>query len=451
MKEIERVLNPKSIAVVGASDNPDKWGYGIMERITSDGFAGSVYPVNARSREVFGLDAFSSLEDIPDEVDMVNISIPGKFVAEVVKQAVDRGVKSVVINTNGYREVGRGDLETELLEIIKDSDTRIIGPNVQGIMNVQNKLSLNLGTKLFDQGPVGIIAQSGSVSAYIGEKMGDDGIGISTMFNLGNQIDLCESDFIEYLAGDEQTKVIAIYLEGPKDKDLFKETLIRNALKKPIVMFKPGSTEQGTEAAASHTGSIAGNDRIFSAACQQYGVLRCDDLLGYVDSIKAFALCPLPEGSRTVVMSTSGGVGSIVIDEVYKNGLEMARLPAVARQEIETLTGVKVPENGLLDLAIDTGIWQKVIETLCKNYSGCFDSILIVVADGVNNVEAMAGYAKNRTSKPILAVYMSYGDQYRENAISCLKHEGIAYYGSPERAVRSLKNLLWYRDKQVNI
>ena len=447
-QDIDEILNPRSIAVVGASENPEKWGYGIMENLTSDGFEGAIYPVNSRQRRIFGLDVFKSLEDIPGPVDMVNISVPSRFVADIVRQAVSKEVRCVVINTNGFREIGRHDLEEELTEIIHDSPTRIIGPNVQGIMQPHNKLSLNYGVRLLDEGPVGIIAQSGSISAYIAEKMSDVGIGISALFNLGNQIDLCESDFIEHLANDLRTRVIAVYLEGPKDKESFKNALMRAARKKPIVMFKPGVTTHGAKAAASHTGSIAGRDQVFSFACRQYGVNRCSDLQEYVDTIQIFARCMVAKTKRVVVISTSGGVGSIAVDELYKNNLEVAHIPAAAVQKISSRTGARIPENGLLDLAIDVDKWRFAIDTLCNEFPDCFDAFLFVVADGVGHLEVAASHAKEVTDKPIVVVYMSYADQYRRQALTTLKRNQLTYLGSPERAAKCLKKLGWYHGKR---
>jgi acyl-CoA synthetase (NDP forming) len=444
--QIRDILNPQSIAIIGASNNSKKWSNEIMRNIIESGYEGEIYPINTKDDQVLGLKARKSLLDIPGTVDMICVCIAAKYVPEIIKQAVEKKVKSAVIFSSGFREAGRRDLEEDILNIIKDSELRIIGPNVQGIINTSNKLHNIFNMSFPLKGNVGVVAQSGSVSAFVTEKMDRRKIGISAMINLGNQIDLCESDFIEYFSEDINTDVIAMYLEGPKDKNRFKEAIIKAAPKKPIVLLKPGSTNEGQKTASSHTGSMAGNDTIFTYACKQFGIVRCKNTTEYIDTIIGFSLCNIPKGNRAVIFSSSGGMGSIATDELYQRGLKLAQLPEEAIEEIKSVVGEQANIGGVMDFAEALDNWEKTIDILNEKYEDCFDIYFFMIADGLEGMEHIIEHAAKKTQKTLIVSYMTDG-KYKDKQLEHFYNNKIAIYETPDRAAEVLKNMCWYNEK----
>lgn len=446
--KLKEIFNPKSVAIVGASNNSSKWSYGIMSNIINAGYEGTLYPINPKDEQVLGLKAYKSILDIEDPVDMITVCVGAELVPGIIRQAVQKKVKLAIIITNGFREVGRKDLEDEILDAIKDSDLRILGPNVQGTISTGNKLSNIFNMDFPKAGRIGIVAQSGSASAYVTERMNVERIGISTMINLGNQVDLSECDFIKYFAEeDDETDLIAAYIEGPKDKANFKNVLIESAYKKPIILMKPGVTEVGQKAAASHTGSIAGNDKIFSYACKQYGIVRCETVTEYVDTIGTFASCKIPQGDRSLIMTTSGGMGSISADELVKQGLKVAEIPKDVVEGIKEITGIKKGIANIMDLEINEGNFKLVYEAMEANYKDYFDSYFVVLADGMKGMEKFLKDMIENTDKPVIIVYISDSIPKAE-AVDALRDEGKYIFDCPDRAAKALANMVWYYEKR---
>ena len=433
--------------MVGASNNPAKWSHKILQNIIEAGYEGKIFPINPKDDTIQGLRAYKSILDVPEDIDMMSICIDAKQVPEILRQGVRKGVKCAVIFSNGFREAGRKDLEDELLEAIRGSSLRIIGPNVQGIIHTASKLSNIFNMEFPKQGGVGIISQSGSISAYIAEKMKTEHIGISTLINLGNQVDLSETDFLDYLSQDDRTKVIALYLEGPRDSQKFKHSVIAAATKKPVVVMKPGSSEDGKEAAASHTGSIGGNDVIFTQACRQYGIMRCDTMTEYVDTIIAFAACKQPQGNRVAVISTSGGVGSIVADELNKCGLKLLELPNEAIEDIKLTTKKTSGVGGVMDMADSLANWEILINALEDKYRDYFDIYFLMIADGLEGFDKVAADISQRTDKTVIVCFMSDGD-VRHRGAQFLRSREIPVYECPDRGARALTQMVRYNENR---
>lgn len=447
-KEIYEILNSKSIALVGASNNPAKWGYEVMDFLNRGGYKGEIYPVNPKEEMVWGLKCYKSLLEIPYEVEMIDICIPAKLVPDTIRQAMQIKAKNAVIFTAGFREAGRQDIEEEIMEIIKETDFRIIGPNVQGIIYPANHMCNAPEPLLTLEGSVGILSQSGSVSSAMGEWLQNEKIGISALINLGNQIDLDESDFIDFFAQDESTKVTALYLEGPNNNKKFKEALKRNALIKPIVLIKPGRTSIGKAVAISHTGSMAGNDKIFSNACRQYGITRCENITEFYDTVRAFATCNFPKGNRAVVLTTSGGLGSISADELQSYGIELANFPEDRIEEIkEKISSAGTHISNVMDLMVPIENWNAPVKALNEKLEDYFDIYFFMIADMLYNVEFLIEELSKKTDKTIVVTYMS-GSHAEIKTREYLNKRGIIVYPTPDRAAKSLGNMIWYSKRK---
>ncbi|MEM3442470.1 MAG: CoA-binding protein, partial [Candidatus Bathyarchaeia archaeon] len=337
--ELKCFFEPKSVAVVGASRNPFKFGHSLLKNLIDLGFKGKIYPVNPNADEVLGLRAYPRVDLIEDDVELAVIIVPSAKVPEVMRDCAKKGVKGAVICSSGFRETGEEGrrLEEEMLAIAKKSGIRVVGPNTTGILNTSNNFTTSFVTlPNLRRGNVAFIAQTGLFAAaafwWIVSKQP---FGISKIVGLGNKCDVDDAEVLEYLAEDKETEVIAIYMEGVKDGKRLFNAFKMVSREKPIIVLKSGRTALGQKASLSHTGSLAVKDEIFDAICKQTGVIRANgDLEELLDITKAFALQPLPKGNRVAIVTISGAGGVMAADECAKFGLELAPLSDETKEKI---------------------------------------------------------------------------------------------------------------------
>lgn len=286
MFSLEDILLAKSIAVVGASNNPNKMGHTLIKNIVDGGFEGKIYPVNLKEDKILGIRAYPDISSIPENIDLVVVSVPAFAVQDIIKQAGEKGVKGAIIISGGFKEIGNHDLEKEVLKTAREYGMRIIGPNCQGVNYTANKMCATWPL-VKTQGSIGVVSQSGTIGATIELWAEREDMGVSCFASLGNKSDISETDFVEYFADDPNTKVVALNIEGIQEGEAFVDTMVRTSHKKPIVVLKPGRTAKGIEAVASHTKSIAGNDKIFSAFCKKHGIVRANDITEFYDFVRS--------------------------------------------------------------------------------------------------------------------------------------------------------------------
>lgn len=448
---IKELFNARSVAVIGASANPLKWGYKTLKCIVDGGYQGKLYAVNPKEKEILGVPVYPSIRAIPSSVDLLVVLVPAEQVADVLRQGIEKGVKGAAVITSGFREAGRPDLEEGLAEIVKESGIRLIGPNIQGINYVPNKLCAVALPLITKRGPVGIISQSGSVSATLAEWGERESLGITGMANLGNQVDLCEADFLEFFAEDKETKVIMLYMEGPKNGQGFKEVLKNVAAQKPVVVLKPGRTLSGKKAAATHTASIAGNDAVFGYACKQYGAIRTLNMEDFYDTGKVLALQPLAKGNKVLVLTTSGGVGAMVMDAFDAYGLKTAVIPREMADELkENVSGAGANYfNNPLDMPfLDKIYWQQAMDVIAKYQVA--DSVIFSIADAVPQIEEVIKDFSAKVDLPVVVAYMGGGEAELTGRVR-LQESGIPVYLTPDRAVKALADLTWYSEFRRNL
>jgi acyl-CoA synthetase (NDP forming) len=443
IEAVDSIFNARSVAVVGASQDPGKMGYMTLNSIIQGGYEGDIYPINPKADHILGLHAYPSISHVPAPIDLIVIVIPAPYVATVLREAVEKGVSAAVVISGGFREAGRPDLEEELHSISQKSSLRICGPNVQGINYVPNKLCAMFWPLLTAPGPIAIIGQSGTVTASLAEWAEFEGLGISGAVNLGNQVDLCESDFLEFFAEDEKTRAIALYLEAPKEGKRFQETLQRVARKKPVAVLKSGRTAGGQKATASHTGSLAGMDEVFSGACRQLGVFRADDLEHIFDSVKAIATMPEPQGNRLLVLTTSGGSAALGIDEAEKRGLSIPALPAELVERLKKTQSIPAfaSFSNPLDFAgVNIENFREAIPIL--HQFGVADIYLLIFGDpvpgGAEAVEQLAAEVR----APLVVSYLGGGALERSDSVK-MQAAGIPVFSTPDRAARGIAAAVW--------
>jgi len=337
---IDFFFEPSSVAVVGASRSPVKFGHFLLMNLLDLGFKGKVYAVNPNAEEVLGVRTYPKISSIPGEVEVAAIIVPAASVPEVMRDCAEKGVKGVVICSSGFREAG-GDgirLEREIVEIAKKAGIRIIGPNTTGILNTSNNFTTSfVPLPKFRKGKVALVAQTGLfAAAAFWWILSAEPFGLSKVVGLGNKSDVDDSEALEYLAQDEETKVIAIYMEGVKDGLRFLKSAQDAAKKKPVLILKSGRTEAGVNASMSHTGSLAIKDEIFDAVCKKAGIIRVKDFEELMDLAKALALQPLSKGNRVAIASMTGAGGVMAADYCEEYGLEVAQLSDKTARYIES-------------------------------------------------------------------------------------------------------------------
>jgi len=441
-KVLSHIFEAKSVAVIGASRNPEKLGYKILKNILDAGYKGKVYPINPKADEILGLKAYPSISEVSGDVDLAVFVIPAKFVPSTLRECAKRNVKGAVIISGGFAEVGNIELENELKSIIKETNIRVIGPNCQGINNPH--LGLNASWPVIKSaGPISIASQSGTFFAALQMWAEEDKIGVSKCAAMGNKIDIDFDDLIEYYGEDENTKVIAVYMEGVRDGRRFVKIAREISKKKPIVVLKGGRTEIGAKAVASHTRSLAGRDEIFDAAFKQSGIIRVESLEELYDTIKAFSLLNLPKDNRVLIITSSGGSGIVSADEAELRGLSLPDIP----EELKRSLKEKLPDYVILRNPLDlTGnayadLYRDTLNIVIRDNT--YSSFVVIFGDPIEGAADVINEISKKTSKPILSVYLG-GGEIQQIEIEKFRRLKLPVYPTPERAIKALSNLVRY-------
>jgi acetyl coenzyme A synthetase (ADP forming)-like protein len=463
-EEMKCFFEPKSVAVVGASRNPLKFGHFLLKNLIDLGFEGNIYPVNPKADEVLGLKAYPRVDAIEDEVDLATIIVPASIVPQIMRDCSKKRVKGVVICSSGFREAGETGrkLEEKILSIAKNSGIRVIGPNTTGILNTSNNFTTSFAPlPKLKKGNVAFIAQTGLFAAaafwWIVSK---HPFGISKIVGLGNKCDVDDGEVLEYLAEDKDTDVIAIYMEGVKNGRSLLKTFKQVAENKPIIVLKSGRSPEGIKASMSHTGSLAVKDEIFDALCKQTGVVRVSgDLEDLLDVTKAFALQPLPNGNNVGIVTVTGAGGVMAADECSKYDLKLATMsketlnqiqkdmPSWAKVnnpvDIEPLFEVVGPEESMR-IALEATLEDKGVDAVIVLFVAVprlipFFKVKNVIKSIINNLRK-----KRLEHKPILAHFIGFKETVESWTIQ-LEEENIPVYSSIERCAKSLGYLWKYK------
>ena len=437
-------FSPKSIAIIGASEKPGV-GKTIFYNIAKH-FKGKIYPVTPSNPTVGGLTAYKNVLDIPDSIDLAVVAAPSKFTPSVMEEVGKKGIKGAIIVSAGFKEVDEAGakLEREVGEIAKKYDIKVIGPNCLGIMsfskdNIMNSTFLKITPKY---GNIALVSQSGAICAATVEDAEAQNIGFSKVISMGNKVDMDESDVLELLAEDEDTKVIVMYLEDIRNARRFMEIAkkITTEREKPIIVLKSGRTAEGAKAAASHTGALGGSDVNYEAAFAQCGVIRVDTMGELFDLATAFSKQPLPNGN-VVIVSNAGGPAIISTDACSRYGLKMADISSI-RDEIASVIPTYGSPRNPVDIVGDADYlrFEKVLHlTLAHPNVGsvvtmCTPSATLNYDDLARVLVKVSQQFPNKT---ILASLMGLAEGMENRRI--MSEGGIPYYLYSEPAIRTLK------------
>ena len=321
--DIKYLFEPGSIAIIGASHDESKIGYKFVQNISASGYKGKIYPVNPEGGEILGYKVYKNIAEIDGGVDVACIVIPARLVFDSIKSCADKGVKFGAIIASGFSETGNVAAENEIVAYAHAHGMRILGPNIFGVYSAASLLNATFGPINVCPGNVAVITQSGAIGIGMMGKTVTENIGLSAIISVGNKSDIDESDLLEYLADQEQTRIIMMYIEGVSEGERFIDILKSVVTKKPVVVIKSGRSKKGAMAAASHTASLAGEDRVFDDIIKQCGVLRAESIHDALDWCRYLAKTPLPKGENTIIITNGGGIGVMATDACDKYNVNL--------------------------------------------------------------------------------------------------------------------------------
>lgn len=448
-KKLDYLFNPRSVAVVGASNKKGKMGYVYMNNVITGGWAGKIYPINPKEAEVQGYKAYPSVKDIPDVVDLVIVVVPPKIVPGVMRDCAEKGVKTAVIITAGFKETGPegAKLEQEIVDIAKKAGIRVVGPNCFGIYNCNIGLNASLGMGIPPRGgDISFATQSGAYGMAIFSSAIDRGMRFAKVIAYGNKCDIDDVDCLRYLGEDPETKVIALFVESIDRGREFFDIAREVTRKKPVVSTKTGRTVAASRAAISHTGALAGSYKAYKTAFKQAGIIFARTGLDLIDFIKAFDWQPLPKGNRVGIVTNSGGTGVELTDLCQENGLNVPELPTELQARIKPWLLPFASARNPVDFTPD---WPKFKELYYKCIIELFecpqiDIIMpIVLQRAATNPEVVGAVRdaaiecqQNRgIRKPIIVCWVSLKEMEKNQKI--LEDAHIPCYEWPERTART--------------
>ena len=324
---MQRIMNPRSVAVIGASAEDGKIGNSVMKNLINGGYRGAIYPIHPKAAEIMGRKAYPSVLQVADEIDVAVFAIPARFCAAAMDEVGRKKIPGAVMIPSGFAEVGEHALQDELLAVARRHDVRIMGPNIYGFYYTPQNLCATFCTPYDVKGKVALSSQSGGVGMSIIGFSRSTKMGVSAIVGLGNKADLDEDDLLTYFEQDDNTQVIAMHCEDLKDGRSFTEVASRVSKKKPIVMLKAGRTALGARAAASHTGALAGNDKIYDDMLRQCGVIRARSLNDLLQFARGLPVLPTPKGENIVIITGAGGSGVLLSDACVDNSLALMKMP----------------------------------------------------------------------------------------------------------------------------
>ena len=443
---LKALFSPQSVAVVGASADPEKLGYMVLDNIIKYGYQGQVYPINPKAKEILDRPSYARVTDIPGPVDLVVIVVPNKYVAAVMQDCGDKGVGAAIIITAGFREAGvQGrQMERQVIEIAQQHKIRVVGPNCLGVIDTNSSLNASFAAGMPDRGKISFMSQSGALCTGILDWAALNGLGFSSFVSLGNKGDLNETDFLEVWRDDPNTKVVMAYLEGVVDGDAFISAARKLTKTKPFIVVKSGTTSAGSRAVSSHTGTLAGSDTAYDTAFKRAGILRARSVSELFAYSTALAYQPLPRGRRVAIVTNAGGPGIMATDACEKSELQLASL---SPQTVDYLHEVLPPaanHYNPIDVLGDarSDRYEKALEAALQD-PGVDAVIFLLTPQAMTDIKETATAVvriSKQHDKPVLACFMGGKDVAAGNKI--LGQGQVPFYAFPEEAADALRAMV---------
>jgi acetyl coenzyme A synthetase (ADP forming)-like protein len=440
--------NPTSIAVIGASTEEQKVGHYVLKNLITQGFAGSIFPVNPKAPEILGKKAYPNVTAIPDAVDMAVIVTPAATVSALAEECGKKGVKTLVVISAGFGEIGTDEghaREKELVEIVRKYKMQLVGPNCLGMLRPSIGMNVSFADNLPRSGNVALLSQSGAMAVAILDAAESEGLGFSLVVSMGNKAAMDECDFLRIAADDPETKAIGYYLEGIKDGQRFRALAAEVCARKPVVLIKSGVSERGKHAVSSHTGALAGSDAAIDALCAQTGIHRAHTTEQFIDILRAVSSQPPLLSRQIAVITNAGGPGILATDAAEREGLRLVSLTAARQEHLKGVLPAAASAANPIDVLGDAlaDRYRAALEE-CVDDAG-IDGVVVVLTPQVMTPETAIAQAIIDTMRkhPLLPVCTSFmGDTHVREAQALLHTHGIPNYPTPERAVAALASLL---------
>lgn len=449
---LDKIFNPQSVAIIGASDSEGSVGYAIVKNFTQLGYTGKVYFVNVRKPEILGVKTYPSIEKIGEPIDLAMIATPAKIVPDIMDECGRAHVKGAIIVSAGFKETGPEGkaLEDKIAEIAKKYNIRVIGPNCIGLIRPRNNLNATFLDKVPKAGKIAFISQSGALGSAILDWAISENIGFSNFVSVGSMLDVDFGDLIDFFGSDPKTKSILMYIEGITDARKFMSAARHFARTKPIIVVKSGKFSESAKAAASHTGSLSGQDDVYDAAFKRAGVVRVDEIADLFNAAEVLGTQPLPKGKRMAIITNAGGPGVMTTDALIAQGGQLAML---SKKTIDGLNAVLPPfwsHGNPIDVLGDASAERyKVALEACLNDENV-DGIAIVftqqaVSDAVGIAKSIVEIVKSKSyqTKTIVTSLMGSGAVAEANKI--LNANNIPTYSTPEQAIRTYMTMYHYQ------
>ena len=448
---LSRLFFPNTVAVIGASENPGKLGFHVMQSLTTGKFAGTIVPINPGSDTIMGIPAHPPVNAFEGAIDLAIVVLPAKLVPGIFEECIEKGIRAIVLITAGFKEIDDptgADLQKAVARRATDAGIPVIGPNTFGMVNLHHNLNASF-TPQFSwvrKGDISLVSQSGGMSHLLAFLAIREDVGMSKIVGLGNRLNVDFAEMVAYLMDDKDTRVIILYLEGLDDPRRLVAAAAKNRGRKPIIAYKTGNAETGDRASLSHTGSMAGKHEIYEGALKQSGVLCIDNTETLLDTARAMSLCPLPKGDRVAILSGQAGPGMAASDVCEAQGLRITTF----RRHTQKVINELLPPLALRTNPVDMGpAWYNasaiagIVQAVMNDEE--VDNLLLLMMFASANKDAVAGISdlllEWKQRKPIIACLISPPGIWDEQVVALEKEKALVNLPTPERAARVLANL----------
>ena len=416
MTNLDKIMKPKSIAVVGASTKEHTIGSDIMKRLQEYKFAGKIYPVNPKGGIIEGLQAYTTVNEIPGDVDLAIIVVNAKFVLSTIDQCHEKGIEGLCVIKAGFKETGKegAELERQLLAKVREYGMRCVGPNCLGVVNTNPEIRMDgcFAESLPERGHIGFVSQSGALGGGILNILKDLNLGFAQFISIGNQADVNAETALEYWENDDDVEQVLLYMESIANPSNFRKLATRISKKKPVLALKAGRSAAGASAASSHTGSLAGADKAANALLMQSGVIREYSLKDLFSTAKVFANCPIPQGDRVAIITNSGGPGIMATDAVCEYGMQMAKITDETKDKLRSFLPAAASVKNPIDMIASAPIehYKQTLETVIADEN--VDMIMVIYLPflGLKDIDvakAVMEIKAEHPEKPVIGVFMT--------------------------------------------
>jgi len=450
--EIKNIFYPKSVCIAGASSKERSIGYELLKCIKNYGFKGCILPVNPNCNEILGFKTYSSVLEIPSEIDLGIIVVPKKFIEATIDQFIEKKVGALIIITAGFKEIGNEGrkLEFEIKDKLSKNKISFVGPNCMGVINSAEEVRLN-ATFVAEKpefGKIAFLSQSGALGAAVLNSLRQTNIRFAHFISVGNKADLIENDFLEFWEEDELVKVITMYLESFENGFEFLKLFIENKITKPVILLKAGRSESGIKAASSHTGAMSSNDEVIDSLMKQFGIIRVDTINELFNTAKGFEYFPMPKGNKVAVVTNAGGPAILAVDKIENEGLNLAKLSEPTKAKLKLIVHPEGSVNNPIDLLPggNAEIYKNVIEILLSDEN--VDSIISIFVEPVmvKPIPVIQSINSIKSEKPIFQVVFPLPEFWNEYK----KVSSQPLFKNSEEPAEVISNMVFYNSKAGN-